>query len=207
MDTSIIMGSSRVCKRPTSDRRARCDYCDQQQANLRCGEFVGLRFSARRGWRAVRAVVGERWPPAQRYANHPPSSNSGKRYRPRYSVEKRHVCEHPGCLRTFYERKNLLQHQTLKHGRVSSGRQWPDRKRWLLNSTRMQCRRPRDARDKPHLCTYPNCNKAFYERQSLLRHQTLKHGRASFRRVRVSVQHQTPPLRQSTPDTNQSAQL
>ncbi|KAI0222079.1 hypothetical protein LSAT2_026681, partial [Lamellibrachia satsuma] len=31
--------------------------------------------------------------------------------------------------------------------------------------------------DKRFLCNYSGCDKAFYDRKNLLRHQTLKHGR------------------------------
>ncbi|KAI0239085.1 hypothetical protein LSAT2_010150 [Lamellibrachia satsuma] len=61
----------------------------------------------------------------------------------------------------------------------------------------VQYRRPRDARDKPHHCTYPNCNKAFYVRHSLLRHQTDKHGRAAMRRAGSFWQQQEPHLQES----------
>ena len=38
-------------------------------------------------------------------------------------------------------------------------------------------RRPRVSRDKIHACDSPGCGKTFYERCTLLRHQSLKHGR------------------------------
>lgn len=43
------------------------------------------------------------------------------RYRPRHG-SKNIICTFPGCQKTFYERKNMLQHQTLKHGRPNLGR-------------------------------------------------------------------------------------
>ena len=36
--------------------------------------------------------------------------------------------------------------------------------------------RPRDATDKPFTCQHTNCNKSFYEKGKLHRHQRLKHG-------------------------------
>ena len=37
--------------------------------------------------------------------------------RPRFSNEKIHTCDWPGCGKSFYERCTLLRHQSLKHGR------------------------------------------------------------------------------------------
>lgn len=56
----------------------------------------------------------------------------GSRRRPVNSSEKSFVCDYPECGRSYYERKNLLQHQTLKHGRKGAlrgsvfGRREPD---------------------------------------------------------------------------------
>lgn len=38
--------------------------------------------------------------------------------RPVDSSEKSYACEYDGCEKSYYERKNLLQHQYLKHGRM-----------------------------------------------------------------------------------------
>lgn len=45
------------------------------------------------------------------------------------------------------------------------------------NIPRVGTRRTRYSQDKPWACEYSNCNHSFYERHTLLRHQTLKHGR------------------------------
>ena len=37
--------------------------------------------------------------------------------RTRFSNDKSHACDAPGCRKTFYERGNMLRHQRLKHGR------------------------------------------------------------------------------------------
>lgn len=42
---------------------------------------------------------------------------SGQARRPRFSDEKIHACDSPGCGKSFYERCTLLRHQRLKHGR------------------------------------------------------------------------------------------
>ena len=44
--------------------------------------------------------------------------------RPVDSAEKQYRCEYTGCGKSYYERKNLLQHQYLKHGRARVPRQW-----------------------------------------------------------------------------------
>ena len=44
-------------------------------------------------------------------------------------------------------------------------------------------RRPRISRDKIHACDSSGCGKTFYERCTLLRHQSLKHGRKTRRDV------------------------
>ena len=38
--------------------------------------------------------------------------------RTRFSDDKSHACDAPGCRKAFYERGNMLRHQRLKHGRV-----------------------------------------------------------------------------------------
>jgi len=43
-----------------------------------------------------------------------------------------------------------------------------------LRSSRRPCS---DIDSKSHQCDYPGCDKKFYERRTLLRHQTKKHGR------------------------------
>ena len=44
--------------------------------------------------------------------------------------------------------------------------------------------RPRRSQgNKEVLCTFPGCNKAFYERKNMLQHQTLKHGRPKSRMI------------------------
>ena len=55
------------------------------------------------------------------------------RYRPRYG-EKTIRCTFPGCDKSFYERKNMLQHQTLKHGRPKVGRTSGDME-WAFGET------------------------------------------------------------------------
>lgn len=37
--------------------------------------------------------------------------------RPVISADKQFQCDYHGCGKSYYERKNLLQHQYLKHGR------------------------------------------------------------------------------------------
>ena len=37
--------------------------------------------------------------------------------RTRFSDDKSHACDAPGCRKTLYERGNMLRHQRLKHGR------------------------------------------------------------------------------------------
>ena len=37
--------------------------------------------------------------------------------------------------------------------------------------------------DKQFSCTFPGCDKAFYERKNMLQHQTIKHGRPRARAV------------------------
>ena len=54
---------------------------------------------------------------ATRYYNSLFGTNSRGRRR---DGEKDFRCTYPGCDKAFYERKNILQHQTLKHGRPKS---------------------------------------------------------------------------------------
>ena len=42
---------------------------------------------------------------------------------------------------------------------------------------KMKQRRSVQGMDKQFPCSYGNCDKSFYDRKNLLRHQTLKHGR------------------------------
>jgi len=67
-------------------------------------------------------------------------------------------------------------------------------------------RRSPATRDKPHRCDYPGCDKSFFERQSLLRHQTFKHGRAARRRCRFLQLPQEPGLQQVPSDSSESPQ-
>ena len=38
--------------------------------------------------------------------------------RPRVSREKCYHCDYPGCTKSFYDNRNMRQHQNLKHGRI-----------------------------------------------------------------------------------------
>ena len=44
-------------------------------------------------------------------------SGAMKPRRTRFSNDKSHACDAPGCRKTFYDRGNMLRHQSLKHGR------------------------------------------------------------------------------------------
>ena len=52
---------------------------------------------------------------------------------------------------------------------------WPS-VRYDMGTTKLM-RRSITGMDKQCLCNYDGCDKAFYDRKNLLRHQTLKHGR------------------------------
>ena len=123
-------------------------------------------------------------------------------------------------LRRMFEQTKCPQKKlaVLNHSRVANtcsiltesfplsvcSQQFPGVRQWI-HYTPMRYRRPSDARDKPHVCNYPNCGKAFYERHSLLRHQTLKHGRAAIRKGRVIVRYETTNMQPVAPDDKQTA--
>ena len=77
-------------------------------------------------------------------------------------------------------------------------------------------RRPVASSEKTHVCDIQGCGKAFYQRCTLLRHQTLKHGRKqNFRRMTQSmypfsgsrVQPQQPPAVQLPPMEDLAEQM
>ena len=61
--------------------------------------------------------------------------SSAKPRRTRFSDNKSHACDAPGCRKTFYERGNMLRHQHLKHGRMKRG--YGDQMRSIIGVQRL----------------------------------------------------------------------
>ena len=60
--------------------------------------------------------------------------------RTRFSNDKSHACDAPGCRKTFYERGNMLRHQSLKHGRKIHCREkrcYDDDMRFIVGAQRL----------------------------------------------------------------------
>ena len=55
--------------------------------------------------------------------------------RTRFSDDKSHACDVPGCRNTFYERGNMRRHQRMKHGRMK--RSYDDHMRGIMGVQRL----------------------------------------------------------------------
>ena len=58
------------------------------------------------------------WHGTSQYLDLQDLSGVMKPRRTRFSNDKSHACDAPGCRKTFYERGNMRRHQRMKHGRM-----------------------------------------------------------------------------------------
>ncbi|ELU06973.1 hypothetical protein CAPTEDRAFT_224639 [Capitella teleta] len=84
--------------------------------------------------------------------------------------DKPFKCAMQGCDKSFFNKKHLRRHETLKHGR-------PPRSQLNQLFPKHSRRSDRSGANKPYKCPHDGCTKSFFNSNHLRRHETQKHGR------------------------------